>query len=69
MTTYPAILDGQKTTAKKVGGRWTVGGDFDTSGSISILMTRDGRPAWFTLKGFVAKFSDYASEDEVENMK
>jgi hypothetical protein len=69
MTTYPAILNGQITTAKKLGGRWMIGGDFDTSGSISILMTRDGRPAWFTLKGFVAKFSDYASNEEVEAMK
>lgn len=62
--TYKAILNGQQTTAKKVGGRWMVGGDFDTRGSVSILMERHGRPAWFTLRGCVAKFSDYATEGE-----
>lgn len=58
--TYTALLDGRETTARKYKGRWMIGGDFDTSGNILILLERDGRPAWFRLKGCVLKFNDYA---------
>lgn len=58
--TYTALLNGEETTARKHNGRWMVGGDFDTSGSVLILMDRNGRPAWFKLKGCVLKFDDYA---------
>lgn len=66
--TFPATINGIPCTAKKVKGRWMVGGDFDTGGNVQILMERDGRPAWFTLRGFVAKFSDYATADEIERV-
>jgi hypothetical protein len=60
MTTYKALLNGVECTAKKVRGVWTVGGDYDTSGSVLILMKRNGRPAWFKLRGCVLKFDDFA---------
>lgn len=61
---FPATLSGQKTTAKKVRGRWLVGGDFDTAGA-QVLLKKDGRYAWYTIRGAVAKFSDYAAESEI----
>jgi hypothetical protein len=65
MTTYTALLNGTECTAKKVNGVWTVGGDYDTSGSVQLVMERGGRPAWFTLRGCVLKFSDYLEADEI----
>lgn len=62
---YPAIMNGRKTTAEKIKGRWHLGGDIDTSGSVSILMNRDSRPAWFTLRGCFLTFSDYADAGEI----
>ncbi len=63
--TYKAILNGYETTAKKVNNRWLVGGDVVSSGdSVSILLKKEGRKAWFTLKGCFLKFSDFANEGE-----
>jgi len=60
MRTYKAILNGMETTAKKVSGRWLVGGDFVSKGSsVLILSEKEGRPAWFVLKGCFLKFSDF----------
>lgn len=53
-----AIQDGIETFAEKRNGRWLVGGD-RPSGRVSILLTRDGRPAWFRLTGFCLKFEDW----------
>ena len=58
--TYKALLNGELTTARKMGRTWLVGGDKVQPGqSVSILLERDGRPAWYTLNGAVLKFSDY----------
>jgi len=49
-----AILNGRKTTAKKVGGRWLVGGDVVSPGdSVSIAAKRwdTGEWMWHSLKG------------------
>ena len=59
MKTYKALLDGQETTAKKVNGRWLVGGDVDTTGNVLVLMDKNGRPAWFKLVGCYLKFEDF----------
>ena len=65
MTTYLATLNGRPCTAKKVDGRWTVGGDYDLSGSIMLVMKRNGRDAWFSLRGCTVKFQDWATPDEI----
>lgn len=56
---YEAKQNGFDTWAEKVGNRWLVGGD-KAWGQVSILMERDGRPAWFRLKGCFLKFEDWA---------
>jgi hypothetical protein len=61
--TYKAFHLGAKMTAKKVGNRWMVGGDYDTNGAL-ILMPHEGGWAWFALCGAVLKFQDYATEEE-----
>jgi len=53
-----AIQDGVETFAEKRGGRWLIGGDRPT-GTVSILLERDGRPAWFRLTGCFLKFEDF----------
>jgi len=53
-----AIQDGQETTAEKVNGRWLIGGD-KPCGRVSILLERDGRPAWFQLRGCFLRFEDW----------
>jgi hypothetical protein len=53
-----AIQDGQETWAEKVGGRWLIGGD-RPSGRVSILLARNGLPAWFSLNGCFLKFEDW----------
>jgi len=55
---HPAIQDGQETTAQKINGRWLIGGD-KPSGRVSILMQRDGKPAWFRLTGCFLRFEDW----------
>ncbi len=58
--TYRALLNGEEVTARKMGRTWLVGGDKVQPGqAISILLEKDGRPAWFTLNGAVLKFSDF----------
>jgi hypothetical protein len=67
--TYPAILNGQRTTAKKVLGQWLVGGDYTQAGdvvSIACKVWRSDRIGWHTLKGCRLVFSDFASADELE---
>ena len=65
---YLATIDGKATTAKKVGGRWMVAGDFDTAGC-QVILPINGRPAWHTLKGFCAHFSDWATEAEIKAIR
>ncbi|HXI58327.1 MAG TPA: hypothetical protein VNO55_19805 [Polyangia bacterium] len=67
--TFPAILNGQRTTAKKVNGRWLVGGDVVQAGdvvSIACKVWRSSRIGWHTLKGSRLVFSDFATADEME---
>ena len=64
---YTAFHFGAKMTAKKVGNRWMVGGDYDTNGAL-ILMPHEGGWAWFELRGAVLKFQDLAGEAEVAEM-
>lgn len=66
--TYTAFHLGAKMTAKKVGNRWMVGGDYDTNGAL-ILMPHEGGWAWFQLRGAVLKFQDWASDAEVAEME
>lgn len=61
--TYVALQNGNQVTAYKNKNKWWVGGD-KPSGVISILMTKDNRPAWFRLKGCFLKFEDFAPEYE-----
>tara|TARA_Y100000114_G_scaffold151181_1_gene167551 strand:+ start:127 stop:609 length:483 start_codon:yes stop_codon:yes gene_type:complete len=65
---YTAFHFGAKMTAKKVGNRWMVGGDYDTNGAL-ILMPHEGGWAWFELRGAVLKFQDWAGEAEVAEME
>ena len=51
-------MDGQQTWAEKVNGRWLVGGD-RPSGTVEILLEREGRPAVFRLTGCFLKFIDW----------
>jgi len=75
--TYTAFHLGAKMTAKKVGNRWMVGGDYDTNGALILMpqtcktislitgeVTYSERWAWFELRGAVLKFQDYATEEE-----
>jgi len=55
---HTAWMDGQQTWAEKVNGRWLVGGD-RPSGTVEILLEREGRPAIFRLKGCFLKFVDW----------
>jgi len=61
--TFRALLNGIETTARKRGGRWMVGGDFDTNGAL-IELERDGRPAWYALKGNRLVFQDWVSPND-----
>jgi len=57
---FKAYLNGQETTAKKVSGVWLVGGDKVQSGdTVEILLSKNDRPAWFSLRGCFLKFSDF----------
>lgn len=67
--TYLAILNGQRTVAKKVAGQWLVGGDYVQAGdvvSIACKAWKSDRIAWHTLKGCRLVFSDFASAAELE---
>jgi hypothetical protein len=63
-----AYLNGVKTHAKKMGGKWTVGGDFPQSGDkVSIAAKSwkaNGDLAWHTLKGSHLKFDDVLTDEE-----
>lgn len=65
--TYKAFHHGAKVTAKKVGNRWMVGGDYDTNNALIMLPCKDNWSgwAWFALRGAVLKFQDNAVEEEI----
>ena len=80
--TYTAFHLGAKMTAKKVGNRWMVGGDYDANGALILMpqtcetislitgkVTYSERWAWFELRGAVLKFQDWASDAEVAEME
>ena len=63
---YPALINGQPATARKNGKTWMVGGDFVQPGqSIQVMTTKNGQPAWYSLRGGVLRFSDFASKQEI----
>jgi hypothetical protein len=66
--TYKAFHLGAKMTAKKVGNRWMVGGDYDTNGALIMLPCKDNWSgwAWYQLRGAILKFGDNAVEEEIE---
>jgi len=77
---YKAIHLGAKMKAKKdSGGRWMVGGDYDTNNALIMLpkvckktdlisgrVTISERMAWHELRGAVLKFQDWATEEQIE---
>ena len=64
---YPALLNGSLVTARKSGRAWMVGGDYVQPGqSIQIMTMKGVRPAWYSLRGAVLRFSDYASPREAQ---
>lgn len=66
MKTYKAIQNNVETTAKKINGRWLVGGDRPW-GTISILLEKNEVPCWFRLKGSRLIFEDVATPEEIDN--
>ena len=69
MKQYDAILNGTPCKARKMGRHWLVGGDFVSPGDlVSIVIERDGRPAWYNLRGAVVRFSDWASPVELHDI-
>lgn len=68
MTEYNAYHLGAYTTAKKVGGKWMVGGDYN--GNRALIMLPDDKSwtgwGWYSLRGAVLKFQDNATEEEVQ---
>ena len=66
--TYKAFHHGAKMTAKKVGNRWMVGGDYDTNNALIMMPCVDNWSgwAWYQLRGAVLKFHDNAVEAELE---
>ena len=68
---YPALLNGHKVTAEKRGHHWMVGGDYDLSGSISIMMANkkfEGY-SWFSLKGCFLRHEANCLDQEVTEMQ
>lgn len=81
-TTSPkhlAMLNGHETHARKVGGKWLVGGDVVSKGDrVQIMANRKhdyfdpekgklvDRLAWHKLKGSHLAFDDYASKEDIE---
>jgi len=66
--TYKAFHHGAKMTAKKVGNRWMVGGDYDTNNALIMMPCKDNWSgwAWYQLRGAALKFQDNAVEEEIE---
>lgn len=69
--THLCMHNGVKTIAKKCGRRWTIGGDFDTRGSVSIVAWHvdvengGGFWAWHTLRGAFLTFEELLSDAEL----
>lgn len=66
--TFKAFHHGAKMTAKKdTGGKWMVGGDYDTNNALIMLPCKDNWSgwAWYQLRGAVLKFQDNAVEEEI----
>lgn len=64
-----AMYNGRKTTAKRVDGKWHVGGDVvDKGASVQIMAHHFGtdKPEWHKLKGNRLQFDDFASEKDQE---
>ncbi|GAB3282795.1 hypothetical protein GCM10027347_59270 [Larkinella harenae] len=67
-----AYLNGHKTTARKAGRHWMVGGDFVSKGAnVQIAALHKDwanggeRWAWHKLKGCFLVFDDFMSNDQV----
>lgn len=68
-----AILNGQKTKARKAGRHWLVGGDFVSKGDVVTIamIYKDpvwgkSRWAWGKLKGCFLVLDDFMTGDEIE---
>lgn len=64
-----AYLNGVKTHAHKMGGKWLVGGDVPSKGdrvSIAAKEFVSGRTGWHTLKGNRLVFDDFLMDKEQE---
>lgn len=71
-----AFLNGEKTTARKAGRYWLVGGDFPQSGDKVTIAAKHSdwenggrRWAWHTLKGCFLKFDDFMTDKEVNEQE
>ena len=59
-TKFRAYWNGEDTWATRVNSKWFVGGDVAHGDEgVEILLAKDGRPAWYTLRGSRLVFSDY----------
>ena len=66
--TFKAFHHGAKMKAKKdAGGKWMVGGDYDTNNALIMLPCKDNWSGWgwYQLRGAVLKFQDNAVEEEI----
>lgn len=68
-----ALLNGNETHARKLGGRWLVGGDYPAPTDNVLIAALfkdwangDTRWAWFKLNGSYLKFDDFMSPAEVD---
>ena len=60
-TKFKAVWNGENTWATRVNNKWFVGGDVAPGDEdVQILLTKDERPAWYTLRGSRLVFSDFA---------
>jgi len=71
--THLAIINGHKTTARKYGRKWMVGGDFPAGkNNISIVAWHKDKEngggfwAWYALKGCFLIFQDHCDDNEIE---
>jgi hypothetical protein len=59
-TKFKAYWNGEDTWATRVNNKWFVGGDTAPGDEdVQILLAKDERPAWYTLRGSRLVFSDY----------
>lgn len=68
-TKHLAYLNGYETHARKVGGKWLVGGDVVSKGDQAFVAAKEfvsKRLAWHHLKGNRLIFDDFLTDKEIE---